>query len=82
MSHFNYCPCVWHFWRRKDIRKVKTVRYRSLKYLYNDFTSPYGELRKRADRQAMYLHALQAILVVFYALLCRIYHCASSLSFR
>ena len=66
MSHFNYCPCVWHFGRRNDARKVENVQYRSLKYVFNDFKSPYGELRKRADRPVMYVQRLRAILIEAY----------------
>ncbi len=66
MSHFNYCPCVWHFGRRNDVRKVENVQYRSLKYVFNDFKSPYCELRKRADRPVMYVQRLRAILIEVY----------------
>ncbi len=63
MSHFNYCPCVWHFGRRADVRKIENVQFRCLKYIYNDFTSTYGELRKRAERPIMYVQRLRAISV-------------------
>ncbi len=55
MSHFNYCPCVWHFGRRYDVRKLENVPNRSLKYVFNDFKSPYGELRESAHRPLMYV---------------------------
>ncbi len=38
------------------------MQYRSLKYVSNDFKSPYGELRKRAERPVMYVQSLRAIL--------------------
>ncbi len=35
MGHFNYCPCVWHFGRRTDVRKmIENVEFRCLKYIY------------------------------------------------
>ncbi len=37
MSHFNYCPCVWHFGRRADVSKIENVQFRCLKYIYNTF---------------------------------------------
>ncbi len=38
----------------------------SLKYIYTDFTSTYGELRKRAERPVMYVQRLRAILIEVY----------------
>ncbi len=66
MSHFNYCPCVWHFARRNDVRKVENVQYRSLKHVFNDFKSPHGELKKRTYRLVMYVQRLRAILIEVY----------------
>ncbi len=63
MSHFNYCPCVWHFGRRTGERKIDNVQFRCLKYIYNDFTPTYGELRKRAQRPVMYVQRLRAKLI-------------------
>ncbi len=66
MSYFNYCPCVRHFGRRKDVRKVETVQYKSLKYILNDVTSPYGKLRNTTNRPVMYVQCLQAIRAEIY----------------
>ncbi len=69
MSHFkcNYCPCVWHFARRTDVRKLENVlQFRCLKYIYNHFTSNYGELRKRSERPAIYAQGLWAIRIEVY----------------
>ncbi len=37
-----------------------------LKYIYNDFMSTYGELRKRAERPVMYVQRVRAILIEVY----------------
>ncbi len=38
----------------------------ALKYIYKDFTSTYGELRKRAEGPVMYVQRLPAILIEVY----------------
>ncbi len=47
LSHFNFCPTVWHFCKYCDTLKTEKVQYRALKYMYvfNDFNYSYDILR-------------------------------------
>ncbi len=45
LSFYNYCPVVWHFVGMEDTKKIEKVQYRALKFVFNDFTSPYSILR-------------------------------------
>ena len=48
------------------MKKLENVQFRCLKYIYSDFTSTYGELRKRAERPVMYVQGPWAIRIEVY----------------
>ena len=54
------------FGKRTDMRKIENVQFRCLKYIYNDFTSTYGEFEKEAERPVMYVQRLRAIHIEVY----------------
>ena len=66
LSHFNYCPIVWHFCSREDLRKIEKIQKRALRYVYNDFTSTYSELRCKANKPLLYTQRLKQILIQVY----------------
>ena len=43
-SNFNYCPLVWIFSSAKSLNKIETLQKRALRYLYNDYESPYDTI--------------------------------------
>ena len=61
LCHFNFCPLVWHFCSNRDLKKVEKVQHRALKFVYNDFTSSYSDLRRKANRPLMYVQRLRTI---------------------
>ena len=54
LSHFNFCSVIWHYCSMGNLRKVEKIQYKALKFVYNDFTSSYADLRKLAHRPLMY----------------------------
>ena len=55
LSHFNFCSVIWHYCSMGNLRKVEKLQYKALKFVYNDFTSSYSDLRKLTRRPLMYL---------------------------
>ena len=49
-----------------NLRKVEKLQYKALKFVYNDFTSSYADLRKLARRPLMYTERQRCILVEVY----------------
>ena len=47
MSNFIYCPLIWHFCGRVNASKVERLQERAVRFIYNDFTSPYEDLLER-----------------------------------
>ena len=44
MSNFNYCPLAWGFCGEGNIKKIEKLQERSLRFIYNDYTSSYCHL--------------------------------------
>lgn len=63
LCQFNFCPIVWHFCSLKDSQKIEKVQHRALKFVFNDFTSSYSELRERANRPLMYVERLRRMMI-------------------
>ena len=61
LSHFNYCPLVWHFCGIEDMNKNEKVQKRALQFVYNDFNSSYSSLRERSDRPLLYTERIRKI---------------------
>lgn len=52
-SQFNYCPLVWHFSSINSLRKVESVQKRALQFLFQDYTSSYQDLLRKAKKPTM-----------------------------
>ncbi len=66
MSHFDYCSVVWHFCNAGDMKKIETIQKQALRYIFNDYTSSYADLRMRSNRPLMYVHRLRSMLYEVY----------------
>lgn len=66
LSHFEYCATVWHFCSREKMRKIEKIQKQALRHVFNDYTSSYADLLKRADRTLMYVQRLRSILKLVY----------------
>ncbi len=61
LSHFNYCPLVWHFCGLGDLKKMEKVELRALRFVFNDFHASYCELRSRSGRPLLYTERLKVV---------------------
>lgn len=66
LSHFNYCPVVWHFTKLENMKKIEKIQERALRYVFNDFVSSYSDLLKKASRPLLYVQRLRSIMVEVY----------------
>ncbi len=44
LSHFNFCPLVWHHCNQDDIIKIEKAQFGPLSFVYNDFKESYSGL--------------------------------------
>ena len=55
LSHFNYCPLVWHFCGNGSIHKMEKIQERALRFVFNDYTSEYKDMLQRNGESTLYL---------------------------
>ena len=66
MSSFNYCPLVWHFCGKTKNQKLEKIQERTLRILYDDYTSIYDELLDKAGTNTLLINRLRLMaLTVF-----------------
>lgn len=70
VSSFNFCPVVWHFVSYENMKKIENVQKRALRFICNDFTSPYSVLRINAGKSLLYVQRLRCIALEVF----KIYH--------
>ena len=63
LSHFNFCPIVWHFCSAEDLKRIENVQKRALRFVLNDFNSSYSDLRKQCNRSLLYVHRLRLMAI-------------------
>ncbi len=66
LSHFNYCPIVWHYCSINDMKKIENIQKRALRYVFNDYTSNYSEIRAKASKPLLYVHRIKLIMIEIY----------------
>ena len=66
ISNFNYCPLVWMFSSAKSLSKIENLQKRALRFLYNNYDSPYEELLEKAGRSPMNVYRLRALCTEIY----------------
>ncbi len=65
LSHFNFCPTVWHFCKSCDTLKIEKVQYRAVK-CFDDFKCSYDILRRRAYVTLLYTRRRKTVLLEVY----------------
>ena len=70
LSHFNFCPIVWHYCNMSHIRSIACVQKRASRMVYNDFDSSYYELRVASRRPLLYVQRIRIIALEMF----KIYH--------
>ena len=63
MSHFNYCPLVWHFCGATNTKKLERIHFRALRCVFLEFESDYATLLDRAGLPTLELYRKRAILI-------------------
>ena len=66
ISHFNYCPLVWHFCGATNTKKLERIQFRALRFVFLDFESDYETLLDRAGLLTLELSRKRAILMDVY----------------
>jgi len=59
MPHFNYCSSVWHFCGAHSTEKIDTLNKRILRFILQDFKSPYNSLLSKVNSKSLYKQRLQ-----------------------
>ena len=68
LSHLNYCSTVWHFCLKRDSDKIEKLNERALRSLFQDRSSDYGTLLKKAGKTTLYTRRVQDIAILVYKL--------------
>ena len=63
MSNINYCPLVWHHCGIGNSRKIEKIQERALRFVFNDFTSPYDVLLQRSNGSMNYVCRIRTMLM-------------------
>ncbi len=66
LSNFNYCPLTWHFYGVLNTKKMEKVQKRTLRFVYNNFTSTYEELLAKGNHSTLYITRLRYMATEFY----------------
>ena len=66
LSEFNYCSIVWHFCGLVETHKIEKIHERSLRYVYNDYTTEYHQLLDSHDLTTLYGKRIRAICCEIY----------------
>jgi len=61
LSNFNYCPLVWHFCGETNTRKIEKIQQRTLRFIYNDYSSGYDTLLDRSQLPALRVRRQRAV---------------------
>ena len=63
MSHFNYCPLVWHFCCERNTKKLEKIQERALRFIYNDSDSSYENLLEKSQLPSLRLRRLRSMAI-------------------
>ena len=66
LSQFEYCSCIWHFTNVSEMKQIEKLQKRTLRHVYNDFSSTYGELLQMNNTCLMYVKRLKKIALEVY----------------
>ena len=61
MSNFNYCPVVWHFCGEVNTQKMEKIQERALRFIYEDYNSPYETLLNRSGLPTLKIRRLRTM---------------------
>ena len=58
ISHFQYCPTIWHFCTKKDQDRLENIQKRALRLVFSDKSLDYEILLEKANMSSLYKERL------------------------
>ncbi len=59
LSHFKFCPTVWHYCSISDTKKMEKLQERAVRYVVCNYQSPYKELPEKACVSKLFVDQLR-----------------------
>ena len=69
LSHFYFCPLIWHHCNKSSTKKMERVQERALRFVYQDFDSNYEALLLRAELPTFELGRLRNFAIQVFKIL-------------
>ena len=69
LSHFRYCPIIWHFCGRGNTNKLEGIQKRALKLAFGNSTSDYERLLNLASLTTLETSRQKSILIEVYKII-------------
>ena len=66
MPHLNYSSSVSHFCGARNTEKIDTLNKRILRFILQDYNSPYNSLLSKVSSKSPYKRRLQTLLIILY----------------
>ena len=62
-SQFSYCPLIWMFCSRKMNAKINYIQERSLRLVYDDYTSSFHDLLRKDESVSIHHRNIQRVAI-------------------
>ena len=66
LPHFYYCSSVWHFCGTRDADKVDNLNKRILRFILQDYSSPYDTILSKVNLKSLFIRRLQNLMIILY----------------
>ena len=66
LPHFYYCSSVWHFCGARNTDKVDNLNKRILRFILQDYSSPYDILLSKVNLKTLFTRRLQNFMIILY----------------
>jgi hypothetical protein len=69
LSHFRYCPLIWHFTKKCKIKTMEKIQERALRFVYKDTSSSYTEMLIKSKRRSLFSERQKTMCIQVYKIL-------------
>ena len=66
LPHFYYCSSVWHSCGARNADKVDNLNKRILRFILQDYSSPYDILLSKVNMKSLFIRRLQNFMITLY----------------
>ena len=66
LPHFYYCSSVWLFCGARNADKVDNLNKRILRFILQDYSSPYDILLSKVNMKSLFIRRLQNFMITLY----------------